>query len=133
MRFTVNLAFWQMLKQYKPKSAKIVMPNMNRIEQTFPVKLFENVKGPLQMPTALTDIVKRLDNEGKKSKQTETRNTPIFSRYESNIMTIVSGGLACICAVVILVIIVKTNQTTVTGVKPWAGEFDTVRKGFVFH
>ena len=99
-----------MLKQYKPKLAKIVMPNMNRIEQTFPVKLFENVKGPLQMPTALTDIVKRLDDEGKKSKQTETKNTPIFSRYESNIMTIVSGGLACICAVVILIIIVKQTR-----------------------
>ena len=89
LRFMVNLAFWQMLKQYKLKLAKIVMPNRNRIEQTFPVKLFENVKGPLQMPTALTDIVKRLDDEGKKSKQTETKNTPIFSRYESNIMTIV--------------------------------------------
>ena len=83
---------------------------MNRIEQTFPVKLFENVKGPLQMPTALTDIVKRLDDEGKKSKQTDTRNTPIFSRYESNIMTIVSGGLACICAAVILILIVKQTR-----------------------
>ena len=110
LRFTVNLAFWQMLKQYKPNLAKTVMPNMNRIEQTFPVKLFENVKGPLQMPTALTDIVKRLDDEGKKSKQTDTRNTPIFSRYESNIMTIVSGGLACICAAVILILIVKQTR-----------------------
>ena len=52
MRFTVNLAFWHILRQYKPKLAKTVMPNMNRIEQTFPVKLFENVKGPLQMPTS---------------------------------------------------------------------------------
>ena len=86
------------------------MPNMNRIEQTFPVKLFENVKGPLQMLTALTDIVKRLDDEGKKSKQTEMKNTPIFSRYESNIMTIVSGGLASICAVVILIILVKQTR-----------------------
>ena len=87
-----------------------MMPNMNRIEQTFPVKLFENVKGPLHMPTALTDIVKRLDDEGKKSKQTETKNTPIFSRYESNIMTIVSGGLASICAIVILILLVKQTR-----------------------
>ena len=99
-----------MLKQYKLKLAKIVMPNMNRIEQTFPVKLFENVKGPLQMLTALTDIVKRLDDEGKKSKQTETKNTPIFSRYESNIMTIVSGGLASIYAIVILILLVKQTR-----------------------
>ena len=61
-------------------------------------------------PAALTDIVKRLDDEGKKSKQTEMKNTPIFSRYESNIMTIVSGVLASICAVVILIILVKQTR-----------------------
>ena len=80
---------------------------MMRIEQTFPVKLFENVKGPLQMPTALTDIVKRFDDDGKKSRQTKTSYTPIFSRYESNILTIVSGGLASIGMVIILIIMVK--------------------------
>ena len=107
LRFTVNLAFWQILKQYKPKLAKTVNPNMKRIEQTFPVKLFENVKGPLQMPTALTDIVKRFNDEGKKSKQSESSYTPIFSKYESNILTIVSGGLASIGMVIILIIMVK--------------------------
>ena len=107
LRFTVNLAFWQILRQYKPKLAKTVNPNMKRIEQTFPVKLFENVKGPLPMPAALTDIVKRFNDEGKKSKQTELSNTPIFSRYESNILTIVSGSLASIGMAIILIIMVK--------------------------
>ena len=107
LRFTVNLAFWQILRQYKPKLAKTVNPNMKRIEQTFPVKLFENVKGPLQMPTALTDIVKRFNGEGKKSKQSESSYTPIFSKYELNILTIISGSLARICAVIILIIMVK--------------------------
>ena len=46
LRFTVNLAFWQLLKQYQPRLPKTVYPNMKRIEQTFPVKLFENTKGP---------------------------------------------------------------------------------------
>ena len=32
---------------------------------------------------------------------------PIFSKYESNIMTIVTGRLACICTITILVIMVK--------------------------
>ena len=107
LRFTVNLAFWQILRQYKPKLAKVVNPNMKKIEQTFPVKLFENVKGPLQMPTALTDIVKRLNDEGSKSKQTESRYTPIFTKYESNILTIVSGSLASVGMIIILIIMVK--------------------------
>ena len=80
---------------------------MKKIKQTFPVKLFDNMKGPLQMPTALTDIVKRLSDEGSKSKQTESRYTPIFMKYESNILTIVSGGLASIGMIIILIIMVK--------------------------
>ena len=67
LRFTVNLAFCQLLRQYKPKLAKTVNTNMMRLEQTFPVKLFENVKGPLQMPSALTDrdLVMTARNQGK--------------------------------------------------------------------
>ena len=107
LRFTVNLAFWQILKQYKPRLAKSVNPNMKRIEQTFPVKLFENVKGPLEMPAALTDIVKRFNDDGKKSKQSESSHAPIFSKYESNVITIVTGGLACVCMVIILIIMIK--------------------------
>ena len=107
LRFAVNLAFWQILKQYKPKLAKTVNPNIKRYKQTFPVKLFENVKGPLQMPATLTDIVKRLDDEGKKSKQTGSRYTPIFFKYQSNILTIGSGGLATIGMIIILIIMVK--------------------------
>ena len=60
----------------------MVNPDLKRIEQTFPVKLFENIKGPLQMPSVLPDIVKRLNDEGKKSKQSESSYTPIFSKYE---------------------------------------------------
>ena len=74
MKFTVNIAFWQILRQYKPQLAKAINPNMKKIEQTFPVKLFENVKGPLQIPTALTDIVKssmmRVANQGKRTQST---------------------------------------------------------------
>ena len=107
LRFTVNLAFWQLLRKYKPKLAKSVNPDMKRIEQTFPVKLFENAKGPLQMLAVLTDIVKKFNDEGKRSKQSESEYTPIFSKFESNILTIVSGGLACIGMVIILIIMVK--------------------------
>ena len=80
---------------------------MKRIEQTFPVKLFENTKGPLHMPAVLTDIVKRFNDEGKKSKQNESSYTPIFLKYESNIMRIVIGGLDWIYTITILVIMVK--------------------------
>ena len=106
LRFTVNLAFWQLLKHYKPILAKTVNPDLKRIKQTFPVKLFDNTKGPLQMPSVLLDIVKRLNDEGRKLNKVKLA-TPIFSKYESNIMTLVTGGLACLCTITILVIMVK--------------------------
>ena len=64
--FTVNLAFWQLLKQYKPKFAKTINPDLRRTEQTFPVKLFDYNKGPLHLPSALPDILKGLDADGRK-------------------------------------------------------------------
>ena len=88
--FTVNLVFWQLLKQYKPKLATTINLDLKRIEQTFPVRLFDNTKGPLQIPAALPDIVKRLNDDGRKFKQTGTNYAPIFSKYESNIMTMVT-------------------------------------------
>ena len=78
LQFTVNLAFWQLLKQYKLKLAKTINPDMKRIEQTFPVKLFDNNKGPLQLPSVLPDIVKRLDADGRKYKQSQTSYAPYF-------------------------------------------------------
>ena len=107
MHFTVNLAFWQLLKQYHPKLAKTINPEMKRLEQIFPVKMFDNTKGPLQMPPILPDIVKRLNEEGRKFKHSEINSLPIFSRFESNIITVPAGVLACICTIVIHVIIVK--------------------------
>ena len=63
LRFTVNLAFWQLLKQYKLTLAKMVHPDLKRTEQTFLVRLFDNTKGPLQMTSILPDIVKRWNDE----------------------------------------------------------------------
>ena len=107
MRFTVNLAFWQLLNQYKPTLVKRINPDLKRIEQTFQVKLFDNTKGPLQMPCVLPDIVKRLNDEGRRVRQSKSSYAPIFSKYESNIMTLITGGLTCRCMIIILVIMVK--------------------------
>ena len=59
------------------------------------------------MPAVLTDIVKRFNDECKKLKQSESSYTPIFSKYELNKLTIATGGLACICIITIVKIMVK--------------------------
>ena len=107
LHFTVNVAFWQLLKQYQPKLAKTINPELKRLEQTFPGRMFDNTKGPLQMPSTLPDIVKRLNEDGRKFRPSEINSPPICSKFKSNIITVVAGGLACICTIVILVIMVK--------------------------
>ena len=65
---------------------------MKRIQQTFPVKMFDNTKGPLKMHSELPEIVKKLTQMGKKSRPSEIKTPPIFSRFESNIVTVAIGG-----------------------------------------
>ena len=107
LHFTINLAFWQLLKQYQPKLARKINLELKRLEQTFPVKMFNNSKGPLQMPSTLPDIVKQLNEEGNKFRPSEINSPPIFSRFELNIITVATGALACICRIATLVIGIK--------------------------
>ena len=85
LHFTVNLAFWQLLKQYQPKLAKMINPDLKRIEQTFPVRMFDNTKGPLQMPSILPDIVKRLKKDSTKFRSSEINYLPIFQNLSQTL------------------------------------------------
>ena len=51
--------------------------------------------------------MKRLNDEGSKSRQADSRNTPLFTKYESHILTIVAGSLARVGLIIILIIMVK--------------------------
>ena len=107
LNFTLNLAFWQWLKQYQLKLAKQLKTELKRIQQTFPVKMFDNTKGPLQIPSVLPEIVQKLNDDGKKTRLIDVKSPPIFSRFESNIVTMVVGALACICSIGKLILSIK--------------------------
>ena len=102
LHFTLNLAFWQLSKQYQPQLASQIRPDLKRIEQTFPVKMYDNAKGPLQMPSILPDTVKRLNEEGKKFRSSDVNVPLIFSRFEANMIIVTAGALAFICGIAIL-------------------------------
>ena len=108
-------------------------PDIKRIEQTFPVKLFENTKGPLQVPAVLTDIVKRFNDEGKKLKQSESSYTPIFSEYESNISDDCYRWIGLYMHNYHIIYYGETNEITVIGNKSRVGELNTAHKGPTFH
>ena len=85
------------------------------------------------MLAVLIDIVKRFNDEGKKLKQSESGYTPILSKYELNILTIVYRQISLYLYGHHINNYGETNKITVTSNKPRAGEFDTTCEGFVFH
>ena len=69
--------------------------------------MFGNTKGPLQMPSVLPEIVQKLNENGKKTGPSGIKSPPIFSRFVSNIVTVVAGALAYICSIAILILSIK--------------------------
>ena len=59
---------------------------------------------------------------GKKTRPSEIKTPPIFSRFESNIVTVATGGLAFICTVAILVLCIKHFRYTITSIQLRIGE-----------
>ena len=132
LHLTVNLAFWQLLRQYQPKLAKIIKPELKRIQQTFPVKIFDNTKGSLQMPFVLPEIVQKLNEDGKKTRQSDIKSPPIFSRFKLNIVTVVAGALACICSKCNTDFINQTIQTSITSFKFGVSKSNPSSKSILF-
>ena len=59
------------------------------------------------MPSVLPEIVQKLNEDGKKTRSSDIKSPPIFSRFESNIVTVVAEALACICSIAILILSIK--------------------------
>ena len=64
------------------------------------------------MPSVLPEIVQKLNEDGKKTRPSDIKSPPSFSRLESNIVTVVAGALACICSIAYDF----TNQTILTSI-----------------
>ena len=90
MYFTVNLAFWQVLKDKQPKLAGKVKPEYKQSTQTFDVCLYNNEKGPFEVPDKLKQVVGKL-NEYRRPERKNVYNSPlIISKSQNNILVITS-------------------------------------------
>ena len=107
MYFTVNLAFWQYLHNFQPKLACKIKLSLKKTPQEFAVRLYNDDKGPLQVPSELKDIVAYLDQSGRKSKPEEFQIRPIFTRTHNNILLIGCTALVVVILMCIIGIIVK--------------------------
>ena len=66
MKFTVNLAFWEMFKKRSPNSASNIQPQYAEEVQTFSVDLYDLQIGKLDQPIDLERFMETMDTNGQK-------------------------------------------------------------------
>ena len=73
MRFTINLAFWEMFKKRSPNSASNIQPQYAEEVQTLSVDLYDLQIGKLDQPVDLERFMETMGTDGKKMPTVEKR------------------------------------------------------------
>ena len=73
MKFTINLAFWEMFKKRSPNSASNIQPQYAEEAQTFSVELYDLQIGKLDRPIDLERFMETMDTNGQKISTVEER------------------------------------------------------------
>ena len=66
MKFTINLAFWEMFKKRSPNSTSNIQPQYAEEVQTFSVDLYDLQMGKLDQPIDLERFMETMDTNGQK-------------------------------------------------------------------
>ena len=73
MKFTINLAFWEMFKKRSPNSASNIQPPYAEEVETFSVDLYDPQIGKLDQPVDLESFLKTMCTDGLKIPTVEER------------------------------------------------------------
>ena len=69
MKFTINLAFWELFKKRSPNSASNIQPQYVEEEQVFSVDLYDPQIGKLDQPVDLEKFMETMVQMGKRCQQ----------------------------------------------------------------
>ena len=91
MKFTINLAFWEMFKKRSPNSASNIQSQYAEEVQTFSVDLYDLQIGKLDQPIDLERFMETMDTNGQKISTVEEREAEqpmqkIMPRWLNNIL-----------------------------------------------
>ena len=73
MKFTINLAFWELFKKRSPNSASNIQPQYVEEEQVFSVDLYDPQMGKLDQPVDLEKFMETMGTDGQKIPTVEQR------------------------------------------------------------
>ena len=110
MKFTINLAFWEMLKKINPNSASNIQPQYTEEVQTFSV--YETQIKKLDQPVDLENIMETMGTDGQRIPTSEEReaNQPmqtIMPRWLNNVLVMTCTAMTTVLMIVILVCLAK--------------------------
>ena len=112
MKFTINLAFWEMFKNRSPNSASNIQPQYAEEVQTFSVDLYDPQIGKLDQPVDLERFMETMGTDGQKMPTVEEREAEqpmqkIMPRWLNNILVMTCTAMTTVLMVVILVLLAK--------------------------
>ena len=112
MKFTINLAFWEMFKKRSPNSASNIQPQYAEEVQTFSVDLYDLQIGKLDQPIDLERFMETMDTNGQKMSTVEEREAEqpmqkIMPRWLNNILVMTCTAMTMVLMIIILVLLAK--------------------------
>ena len=112
MKFTINLAFWEMFENRSPNSASNIQPQYAEEVQTFSVGLYEPQIGKLDQPVDLKRFMETMGTDGQKMPTVEEREAEqpmqkIMPRWLNNILVMTCTAMTTVLMVIILVLLAK--------------------------
>ena len=112
MKFTINLAFWEMFKKRSPNSASYIQPQYAEEAQTFSVELYDLQIGKLDQPIDLERFMETMDTNGQKISTVEEREAEqpmqkIMPRWLNNVLVMTCTAMTTVLMIIILVLLAK--------------------------
>ena len=112
MKFTINLAFWEMFKKRSPNSASNIQPQYAEEVQTFSVDLYDPQIGKLDQPVDLESFLKTMGTDGQKILTVEERKAKqpmqkIIPRWLNNVLVMTCTAMTTVLMTIILVLLAK--------------------------
>ena len=112
MKFTINLAFWELFKKRSPNSASNIQPQYVEEEQVFSVDLYNPQIGKLDQPVDLEKFMETMGTDGQKMPTVEEREAEqpmqkIMPRWLNNVLVMTCTAMTTVLMIIILVLLAK--------------------------
>ena len=112
MKFTINLAFWEMFKKRSPNIASNIQLQYAEEVQTFSVDLYDPQIGKLDQPVDLESFLKTMGTDGQKIPTVEEGEAKqpmqkIMPRWLNNVLVMTCTAMTTVLMIIILVLLAK--------------------------